>query len=125
MKKLRILVFRGFLLIAFSTTYLYLLFGQEREHTVSIVRNAAWNDFVHQIDPSVGNNSPRQTLGTEVVLIQKFLREHQFEASVGVYDIAVFKAIDQVRIRLQQADKDLETIRNELSYKEYQANDRR
>jgi hypothetical protein len=120
MKKIRFLVFRGVLLTAFSTTYLYLSFGQEREHTVSIVRNAAWNDFVHQIDPSAGS-SAQQTLGTEVVLIQKFLREHQFESSVGVYDIAVFKAIDQVRLRLQQADKDLETIRNELSYREYQA----
>jgi hypothetical protein len=120
MEKIRFLAFRGFLLIAFSTTYLYFLFGQEPEHTVPIVRNAAWNDFVHQIDPSVGN-SARQTLGTEVVLIQRFLREHQFETSVGVYDIAVFKAIDQVRVRLQQADKDLETIRNELSYREYQA----
>ena len=124
MEKICLLVFRGFLLIAFLTTYVYFLSGQEREHTVPIVRNAAWNDFVHQIDPSVGN-SAQQTLGTEIVLIQKFLREHQFETSVGVYDIAVFKAIDQVRVRLQQAEKDLETIRNELSYREYQANDRR
>ena len=118
MKTIPFVVFRGFLLIAFLTTYLYLSYGQERQHTVSIVRNAAWNDLVRQIDPS-------QTLGAEIVLIQKFLREHQFEASVGVYDIAVFKAIDQVRVRLQQADKDLETIRNELSYKGYLAKGRR
>jgi hypothetical protein len=39
--------------------------------------------------------------------------------NVHVYDIGVFKTIDQVRVRLQQADRDLETIRNELSYKEY------
>ena len=120
MKKMRFLVFRGFLLIAFSTTYLYFLFGQEREQTVPIVRNTAWNDFVRQIGSSM-DNSARQNIGTEIVLIQKFLREHQFETSVAVYDIAVFKAIDQVRVRLQQADKDLETIRNELSYREYQA----
>ena len=124
MKTIPFVVFRGFLLIAFLTTYLYFLYGQEREQTVPIVRNAAWNDFVRQIDSSV-DSSACQTLGIEVVLIQKFLREHQFETSVGVYDIAVFKAIDQVRVRLQQAEKDLETIRNELSYREYQANDRR
>ncbi len=61
------------------------------------------------------------SLGKEIVLIQKFLREHQSEVSVGIYDITVFKAIDQVRARLQKADKDLETIKNELSYKEYLA----
>jgi hypothetical protein len=39
---------------------------------------------------------------------------------VGVYDLEVFKAIDQARARLQRADRDLETLRNELSYKEEQ-----
>jgi hypothetical protein len=37
---------------------------------------------------------------------------------VGVYDLAVFRASDQVRARLQKADQDLETRRNGLSYKE-------
>lgn len=124
MKIIRSFVFRGSLLTALLTTYLYFLYGQDREHTVPIVRNAAWNDFVRQIGSSV-DNSARQNLGAEIVLIQKFLWEHQFETTVGVYDLAVFKAIDQVRVRLQQADKDLETIRNELSYKEYQAKGRR
>lgn len=120
MKTVRFLVFRTLLLITFITAYLYFLFGQEREHLVLIARNAAWNDLVRQIDPS-SDNSAHETLGTEVVLIEKFLREHQSEVTVGVYDIAVFKAIDQTRARLQQADKDLQTIRNELSYKEYEA----
>jgi hypothetical protein len=66
-------------------------------------------------------DSPHETLGKEIVLIQKCLREHQSEVTVGIYDIAVFKAIDEVRARPQKADKDLETIRSELSYKEYQA----
>jgi hypothetical protein len=96
------------------------LYGQEREQGVPIARNAAWNDLVRQIDPSM-DDSPHETLGKEIVLIQKFLREHQSEMSVGIYDINVFKAIDQVRARLQKADKDLETIRNELSYRENQA----
>src|SRR5437870_12943559 len=119
-KIIRFLVFRVFLLIAFLSTYLYFLYGQEREQGVPIVRNAAWNDLVREIDLSM-DDSPHETLAKEIVLIQKFLREHQSEVSVGIYDITVFKAIDQARARLQKADKDLETIKNELSYKEYQS----
>jgi hypothetical protein len=117
MRTVRFLVLRVFLLVAFLTTYLYLLHGQEREHVVPIVRNTAWNDLVSQID-LVADNSPHATLGKEIFVIQGFLREHQSEVSVRIYDIAVFRAIDQARARLQKADKDLETIRNELSYKE-------
>jgi hypothetical protein len=108
------------LLVTFITAYVYFLFGQERQQSVSIVRNAAWNDLVRQMDPMT-DDSPQETLGKEIVLIQKFLREHQFEVRVGIYDTAVFRAIDQARARLQKADKDLETIKNELSYKENQA----
>ena len=121
MKAVRFLFSRALLLMTFMTTYLYFLYGQEREHLVPIARNAAWNDLVHQIDPSQ-DNPARETLGTQVILIEKFLREHQREANVGVYDIAVLKAIDEVRARLQQADKDLETIKKELSYREYETN---
>jgi hypothetical protein len=120
MKTIRFLVFRAFLLIAFITTYLYFLYGQERRDAVPIVRNVAWNDLVHQVDPSA-NDSPHETLGKEFVLIQKFLSEHQLEVSVRIYDITVFRAIDQARARLQKADKDLEMIKNELAYKEVQA----
>jgi len=120
MKTVRFLVLRALLLVTFITAYVYFLFGQERQQSVSIVRNAAWNDLVRQMDPMT-DDSPQETLGKEIVLIQKFLREHQFEVSVGIYDIAVFRAIDQARARLQKADKDLETIKNELSYKENQA----
>jgi len=119
MKTVRYLVFRALLLVTFITAYVYFLFGQERQQSVSIVRNAAWNDLVRQMDPMT-DDSPQETLGKEIVLIQKFLREHQFEVSVGIYDTAVFRAIDQARARLQKADKDLETIKNELSYKENQ-----
>ena len=124
MKAVRSLIFRVLLLITFITAYLCFLYGQERQHSVSIVRNAAWNDLVRQMDPWT-DDSPQETWGKEIVLIQKFLREHQSEVSVGIYNIAVFRAIDQARARLQKADKDLETIRNELSYKEYQARDGR
>lgn len=121
MKTVRSLLFRTFLLITFITAYLYFLYGQERDHFVPIARNTAWNDLVRQIDPSL-DNSAHETLGTQVLFIEKFLRERQSEVSVRIYDIAVFRAIDQARARLQKADKDLETIRNELSYKEYETN---
>lgn len=51
MKTVRFLVFRALLLVTFITAYVYFLFGQERQHSVSIVRNAAWNDLVRQMDP--------------------------------------------------------------------------
>lgn len=54
-------------------------------------------------------------------VIQKFLKAHETEVQVGVYDLVVFRAIDKARARLQRADKDLETLRNELSYREEQA----
>ena len=120
MKMIRCLVFRVFLLITFLTTYLYFLYGREPDHSVAIARNVAWNDLVQQIDLS-GSDSPHENLAKEVALIQKFLWEHQSEVNVGIYDLAVFKAIDQARARLQKADKDLEMIRNELSYREYEA----
>ena len=120
MKISRFLVFRAFLLIALITTCFYFLYGQERGHVVPIARNVAWNDLVSQIK-YMPDDSPQESLFKEVLVIQKFLSEHQSEVSVTDYDIAVFRAIDQVRARLQKADKDLQTIKNELSYKEQQA----
>lgn len=120
MKTIRFLVFRALLLVAFIMSYLYFLYGQERGHVVPIVRNVAWNDLIAQIDPTV-DEPAKETLGKELIRIQNFLREHQSEVNVGVYDVTVFRTIDHVRARLQKADKDLETIKNELSYKEEQA----
>src|SRR6266404_7563396 len=69
----------------------------------------------------VPNESPQDSLGKEMLTIQKFLKSHETEVKVGIYDLEVFKAIDQARARLQKADRDLETLRNELSYKEEQS----
>lgn len=120
MKISRFLVFRALLLIALITSCFYFLYGQERGHVVPVARNVAWNDLVTQIK-YMPDDSPQESLFKEVLVIQKFLKEHQTEVSVTDYDIAVFRAIDQVRARLQKADKDLQTIKNELSYKEQQA----
>jgi len=120
MKTIRFLVIRTFLLIGFITSYLYLSFGREPRDRVPIPRNTAWNDLVIQINPTAVDSS-KETLGKEILVIQKFLREHQSEVTVGIYDVTVLRAIDQARARLRKADKDLETISNELSYKEDQA----
>ena len=120
MKTIRFLVFRVFLLIAFITSCFYFLYGQERGHVGPVVRNVAWNDLVTQFK-YVPDDSPQESLFKEALVIQKFLSKHSTEESVTDYDIAVFRAIDQVRARLQKADKDLETIKKELSYKEQEA----
>ena len=120
MKTMRFLVFRAFLLVALITSCFYFLYGQERGHVVPVVRNVAWNDLVTQIK-YMPDDSPQESLFKEILVIQRFLSEHATEVSVTEYDIAVFRAIDQVRARLQKADKDLETIKKELSYKEQQA----
>jgi hypothetical protein len=84
------------------------------------VRNVAWNDFVSQIK-FLPDDSPEDSLDKELLVVQKFLKAHETEMRVGIYDLEVFRAIDRARARLQKADRDLETLRNELSYKEEQA----
>ncbi len=83
-------------------------------------RNVAWNDFITQIK-FLSDDSPQDSLDKEMLVIQKFLRVHETEVRVDVYDLEVFRAIDEARARLQKADRDLETLRTELSYKEVQA----
>lgn len=111
----------GFALLALAliTICLYLLNGQEPVSEVPLVRNTAWNDFLRQI-ASRGDNPSNESLGRDLILIQKFLKEHEFDERVGIYDPAVLRAIDQARARLQKADKDLQKIRTELSYQEYE-----
>ena len=84
------------------------------------MRNAAWNDFAAQIR-YLPPDSPEDSLDKDLLVIQNFLRAHEREVRVEIYDIRAFRAIDRARSRLQKADKDLETLRNELSYKEEQA----
>lgn len=119
MKTVRFFFFRAFLLIIFLSAYIYFSYGQERERRVAIARNVAWNDLVRQLDAR--DDPAQETLYTELVLIQRFLKEHQAEADVGIYDLVVLRAIDQAHNRLQKAERDLETIRTELTFREYQA----
>ena len=119
MNIVRTQLFRAIVMITLISSCVYLAYGKESPN-VYIVRNVAWNDFIARI-ASVPNESPQDSLGKEMLIIQKFLKSHETEVKVGIYDVQVFKAIDQARTRLQKADRDLETLRNELSYKEEQA----
>jgi hypothetical protein len=119
MNIIRILLFRAFLLVALISSYAYLTYGKDGPSVVHIVRNAAWNDFITQIK-FLPDDSPEDSLDKEMLLIQKFLKAHETEVRVGIYDLEVFRTIDQARAHLQKANKDLETLRNELSYKEQQ-----
>jgi hypothetical protein len=112
-------LFRAAMMITLISSCVYLACGKEGPN-VYIVRKVAWNDFIAQI-ASVPNESTQDSLGKEMLMIQKFLKSHETEVKVGIYDVEVFKAIDQARARLQKGDRDLETLRNELSFKEEQA----
>src|SRR5260370_31459344 len=114
MKTIRFLVFGALLLVAFIMSYLYFLYGQERGHVVPIVRNVAWNDLVTQIK-YMPDDSPQESLFKEVLVIQKFLGKHEKEERVTNYDIAVFRAIYQVRDLFHKATKAFETITKEFS----------
>jgi len=119
MNNLRILVFRTLLLAVSIISYVYLTYAKEASCVAPIERNVAWNDFITQIK-FLPQDSPQDSLDKEMLVIQKFLKAHETEGRVGIYDLEVFKAIDKVRGRLQKADRDLERLRSELSFKEEQ-----
>ena len=109
-----------FLLPVVAGSCVRLAYGRGNSSGVPIARNVAWNDFVSQIR-FLPDDSSEHSFAREVLTIQKFLKAHETEPRIGIYDLEVFRAIDRSRARLQKADKDLETLRNELSYKEEQA----
>jgi len=116
----RILRFGAFLLVTLTGLCVCRMFGKGHESVAPIMRNVAWNDFVSQIK-ALPDDSAEDSFAKETLTIQTFLKAHETEATIGIYDLEVFKAIDRARARLQKADKDLEALRNELSYREQQA----
>ena len=120
MNIIRTQLFRAIVMVTLISSCIYLTYGKESPPSVEIVRNLVWNDFIAQI-ASVPHESPQDSLGKEMLIIQKFLKSHETEVRVGIYDVEVFRAIDQARARLKKAERDLETLRNDLSYKEEQA----
>ena len=113
----RVLLFRALVLACLIVSCICWACGKERPSKIHIVRNASWNDLITQIR-FLPDDVPQDSLDKEMFVIQRFLKAHETEARVDIYDLAVFKAIDRARARLQKADKDLETLRNELSYRE-------
>jgi len=120
MEIIRRRLFYGFLLLTAAGSYISRANAKGDRLVVPIARNVAWNDFVSQVR-YLPDDSPEDSLCREALTIQKFLKAHETEATVGIYDLEVFRAIDQARARLQKADRDLEILRKELSYREQQA----
>jgi hypothetical protein len=110
----------GALFAAMASPLVYRTYGKEKPTFIAILRNVAWNDLVAQIG-SLQPEESEDSLKKDLQIIQTFLKEHERTVRVGTYDLKVFKAIDQARDRLKKADKDLEAIRNEMSYREERA----
>ena len=116
----RILLFGAFLLVTLTGLCVCRMFGKGHGSVVPIMRNVVWNDFVSQIR-FLPDDSAEDSFAKETLTVQRFLKAHATETRIGIYDLEEFRAIDHARARLQKADKDLETLRNELSYREEQA----
>ena len=87
------LLFRAFLLVTLIGSNVFLTYGTEGPSFVHIVRNEAWNDLITRLK-FVPTDSPEDSIDKEIVVIQRFLKAHQAEVSVDIYDLEVFKAID-------------------------------
>jgi hypothetical protein len=72
MKMIRTQFFRAIVVITLISSCVYLAHGKESPN-VYIVRNVAWNDFIAEI-ASVPYESPQDSLGKEMLIIQKFLK---------------------------------------------------
>ena len=77
---------RRFLILALLTTCLLRVNG--REHGVPITRNAASNDLLDQFDTG-RTKASNESVSSDLLLIQKFLQEHETEVTVAVYDVTV------------------------------------
>jgi hypothetical protein len=75
---------------------------------IPIPRNAAWNDFQRQCIAAHDN----------LLIVQKFLVEHQNEVRVNTYDVPTFRAMDNAEAELKAAEADLRKVHDELSYRE-------
>ena len=89
MYALRTQFFRAIVMVTLISSSIYLTHGKDSPPSVYIVRNVAWNDFIAQI-ASVPYESPQDSLGREMLIIQEFLKSHETEVRVGIYDVEVF-----------------------------------
>ena len=72
----RTLLFRAIVMVTLISLCIYLTYGKASPSIVYIVRDVAWNDFIAQI-ASVPYESPQDSLGKEMRIIQKFLKAHE------------------------------------------------
>jgi hypothetical protein len=72
-----------FLILALLTTCLLRI--SDREHTVLITRNAAWNDPLDRFGTG-RTQASNESVSSDLLLIQRFLQEHETEVTVAVYD---------------------------------------
>jgi hypothetical protein len=120
MNSIRNVPFHAVLLVILTSSYSFPMYGREDTSIVHIVRNVAWNDFITQIE-FLRDDSPQDSLDKEMLVIHRFLKAFEIEVRVDIHDLEALKAIDQRRARLQKADRDLETLRDELSFGDRQA----
>ena len=82
--------------------------SQETHPPLPIPRNAAWNDFQRQVIAA----------HTNLETVRLYLTQHQTEVRLDEYDVPTLRALQDSRDELRQAEKDLQVIQDELSYKE-------
>ena len=82
MNIIRSLLFRAIVIIALINSCVCLAYGKESPN-VYIVRNVAWNDFIAQV-ASVPYESPQDSLGKEMLIIQRFLKSPENEVKVAI-----------------------------------------
>lgn len=98
-----------FCLIVMVFLYLRVLYPQTPSHVVPVKRNIAWNSLYKEV---LNTDKNLQTLF-------KFLREHEHEERIkDTFDVETILAIDQAVQSLKKQERDLQTIRKEIEYKE-------
>src|SRR5260370_21857445 len=102
MNTLRSLLFRTLVPVSFATICVYLTYAKEGPALVLIARNLAWNDFITQIK-FLPQDSPQDSIDKEMLLIQRFMKEHEIETNVVVYNHALFPPTHHVRARFPQS----------------------
>src|SRR5258707_12599813 len=113
MNIIRILLLRAFVLVILISPFVYLTYGKEGPSVVQIMRNVAWNDFITQIK-FLPDDSPQDSLDSEMLVILKFLKAHETEGRVGIYDLEVFRAINRQRLSFPKRVRNLKRLRSSL-----------
>ena len=86
--------------------------GQTQEQQViPIPRNFAFNHMVTSLIRAHDHIS----------ILHRFMKSHEHQVKLAVYDIETFRALDSAEQELQEAANDLRAIREQLEWKEQSA----